>query len=137
MPWRLICDVHEWINVSLTGLAKYSVKPLPREWAWYLQWGKKTLLSLTLDLQMCRRLRVEQVGVFNKTEIPLVINMLFFSHPQRICCAVQNFFFISSLEVRLGQLTGLGTTLVTKGGFRVERKYLWSLIAEYSQFIFS
>ena len=48
MPRRLICDVHEWINVILTVPTDAPAKPLPRERAWGEQRGKKTLLSLTL-----------------------------------------------------------------------------------------
>ena len=48
MPRHLISDVHEWINEIPTILVYYPVKPQPREWVWQNQWGKKTLLSLTL-----------------------------------------------------------------------------------------
>jgi hypothetical protein len=56
MPRHLIRDAHEWINeiptVPIYGLAK----PQPRERAWTLQRGKKTLLSLTL-VRLCETVR--------------------------------------------------------------------------------
>lgn len=48
MPRHLISDAHEWINEVPTVPSRIPVKPQPRERAWKLQRGKKTLLSLTL-----------------------------------------------------------------------------------------
>jgi len=48
MPRHLISDAHEWINKIPTVPVYYLVKPQPRERAWDIQRGKKTLLSLTL-----------------------------------------------------------------------------------------
>ena len=48
MPRHLISDAHEWINEIPTVPIYYLAKPQPRERAWQLQRGKKTLLSLTL-----------------------------------------------------------------------------------------
>jgi len=48
MPRHLISDAHEWITEIPTVPAHYLAKPLPRERAWPIKWGKKTLLSLTL-----------------------------------------------------------------------------------------
>jgi len=48
MPRHLISDAHEWINEFLTVPICHLAKPQPRERAWKHQWGKKTLLSLTL-----------------------------------------------------------------------------------------
>ena len=48
MPRHLISDSHEWINEIPTVPIYYLVKPEAREQAWQNQWGKKTLLSLTL-----------------------------------------------------------------------------------------
>ena len=48
MPRHLINDAHEWINEIPTVPTYYLAKPQPRERAWDIQWGKKTLLSLTL-----------------------------------------------------------------------------------------
>ena len=48
MPRHLICDVHEWINEIPTVPICRLAKPQPREWAWQIKRGKKTLLSLTL-----------------------------------------------------------------------------------------
>jgi len=48
MPRRLIRDAHEWINEILTVPTHYEAKPQPRERAWQIMRGKKTLLSLTL-----------------------------------------------------------------------------------------
>ena len=48
MPRHLISDVHEWIIEISTVPANFRVKPQPRERAWVVQRGKKTLLSLTL-----------------------------------------------------------------------------------------
>ena len=50
MP-HLISDAHEWINEIPTVPIYYLAKPLPRERTWKHQWGKKTLLSLTLVWQ--------------------------------------------------------------------------------------
>ena len=44
----LISDAHEWINEIPTVPIYDLAKPQPRERAWKLQRGKKTLLSLTL-----------------------------------------------------------------------------------------
>ncbi|KAG9291179.1 hypothetical protein G9A89_013051 [Geosiphon pyriformis] len=41
------------INEIPTVFIYYLAKPQPREWAWQNQWGKKTLLSLTLDKWEC------------------------------------------------------------------------------------
>ena len=48
MPRHLISDAHEWINEVPTVPIYYLAKPQPRERAWGIQRGKKTLLSLTL-----------------------------------------------------------------------------------------
>ena len=48
MARNLISDAHEWIKEILTVLIYYLAKPQLREWAWQNQWGRKTLLSLTL-----------------------------------------------------------------------------------------
>ena len=48
MPRHLISDAHEWINVIPTVPTYFPAKLQPRERAWILQRGKKTLLSLTL-----------------------------------------------------------------------------------------
>jgi len=48
MPRHLICDAHEWINQNPTVSAYRLANLQPRERAWALQRGKKTLLSLTL-----------------------------------------------------------------------------------------
>ena len=48
MPRHLISDAHEWINEIPTVPIYYLAKPQPRERAWVLRRGKKTLLSLTL-----------------------------------------------------------------------------------------
>ena len=48
MPHHLISDANEWINEIPTVPIYYLVKEQPREHAWWNQWGKKTLLSLTL-----------------------------------------------------------------------------------------
>jgi hypothetical protein len=48
MPCHPISDAHEWINEIPTVPVYYPAKPQPREWALQNQWGKKTLLSLTL-----------------------------------------------------------------------------------------
>ena len=48
MPRQLIIDVHERINEIPTVPSCYLVNQQPRERAWKLQRGKKTLLSLTL-----------------------------------------------------------------------------------------
>jgi hypothetical protein len=52
MPRHLISDMHEWINEIFIVPVYYLAKPQPREWAWQNQWGKKTLLSLTL-VRLC------------------------------------------------------------------------------------
>ncbi|PKA46750.1 hypothetical protein AXF42_Ash021133 [Apostasia shenzhenica] len=52
MPRHLVSDAHEWINEIPTVPIYYPAKPQPREWAWYNQRGKKTLLSLTL-VRLC------------------------------------------------------------------------------------
>jgi hypothetical protein len=49
MPRNLISDMHKWINIVLIY---YLAKPQPKEHAWKTQWGKKTLLNLTL-IQFC------------------------------------------------------------------------------------
>ena len=48
MPRHLISDAHEWINEIPTVPTYDLANPQPRERAWDLQRGKKTLLSLTL-----------------------------------------------------------------------------------------
>jgi len=48
MPRHLISDAHEWINEVLTVPTNCFAKPQPRERAWKMRRGKKTLLSLTL-----------------------------------------------------------------------------------------
>jgi hypothetical protein len=48
MPRHLISDVHEWINKIPTVPIYCAAKPLARERTCENQWGKKTLLSLTL-----------------------------------------------------------------------------------------
>uniref|UniRef100_A0AAR2K4G0 Uncharacterized protein n=1 Tax=Pygocentrus nattereri TaxID=42514 RepID=A0AAR2K4G0_PYGNA len=48
MPRHLISDTHEWMHEIPNVPTYYLAKPQPREWAWHNQWGKKTLLSLTL-----------------------------------------------------------------------------------------
>ena len=48
MPRHLISDAHAWINEIPTVPIYYLAKPQPRERTWEDQWGKKTLLSLTL-----------------------------------------------------------------------------------------
>ena len=48
MPRHLISDAHEWISEIPTVPTCYLAKPQPRERAWGIQRGKKTLLSLTL-----------------------------------------------------------------------------------------
>jgi len=48
MPRHLISDAHEWINEVLIVPIYHPAKPLPRERAWQIKRGKKTLLSLTL-----------------------------------------------------------------------------------------
>ena len=52
MPRHLISDAHEWINEIPTVPNYFLAKPQPRERAWDLQRGKKTLLSLTL-VRLC------------------------------------------------------------------------------------
>ena len=52
MPLHLISDAHEWINEIPTVPTYYHAKPQPRERAWKIQRGKKTLLSLTL-VRLC------------------------------------------------------------------------------------
>ena len=52
MPRHLISDAHEWINEIPTVPIYYLAKPQPRERAWNIQRGKKTLLSLTL-VRLC------------------------------------------------------------------------------------
>ena len=49
MPRLVILDAHEWTNEVPTVPGQIPVKPQPRERAWKIQRGKKTLLSLTLD----------------------------------------------------------------------------------------
>eukprot|EP00398_MALV-I-01_sp_L67-1_P000602 gene607-669_t len=49
MPRHLISDAHEWINEIPTVPNYHLAKPQPRERAWDIQRGKKTLLSLTLS----------------------------------------------------------------------------------------
>ena len=48
MPRHLTSDAHEWINEIPTVPNYHLAKPQPRERAWDIQRGKKTLLSLTL-----------------------------------------------------------------------------------------
>ena len=48
MPRHLFSEADEWINEITTVPIYYLAKPQPRERAWNNQWGKKTLLSLTL-----------------------------------------------------------------------------------------
>ena len=48
MPRHLISDAHEWINEVPSVPSYLLAKSQPRERAWKLQRGKKTLLSLTL-----------------------------------------------------------------------------------------
>ena len=48
MPRHLISDVHEWITEISTVPIYYLANPQPRERAWQIQRGKKTLLSFTL-----------------------------------------------------------------------------------------
>jgi len=48
MPRHLISDVHEWIKQILTVPTHYLANSQPRERAWQISRGKKTLLSLTL-----------------------------------------------------------------------------------------
>ena len=45
---KLISDAHEWMNEIPTVPIYDLAKPQPRERAWNVQRGKKTLLSLTL-----------------------------------------------------------------------------------------
>ena len=47
-PRHLFSDAHEWINEIPTVPIYYLAKSQPRERTWEDQWGKKTLLSLTL-----------------------------------------------------------------------------------------
>jgi len=48
MPRHLISDAHERMNEIPTVPIYHLAKPQPRERAWNIQRGKKTLLSLTL-----------------------------------------------------------------------------------------
>jgi hypothetical protein len=48
MPHHLISDALEWIIEIPTIPIFYLPKPQPRELAWQNQWGKKTLLGVTL-----------------------------------------------------------------------------------------
>lgn len=58
MPRRLISDAHEWSNEIPTVPTYCFANQQPRERAWDMQRGKKTLLSLTLvkcrSLFVCR-----------------------------------------------------------------------------------
>ena len=58
MPRRLISDAHEWSNEIPTVPTHCFANLQPRERAWDMQRGKKTLLSLTLvkcrSLFVCR-----------------------------------------------------------------------------------
>uniref|UniRef100_A0A8C4T9G3 Uncharacterized protein n=1 Tax=Erpetoichthys calabaricus TaxID=27687 RepID=A0A8C4T9G3_ERPCA len=48
MHRHLISHAHEWMNEIPTVPFYYLIKPQSRVWAWQNQWGKKTVLSLTL-----------------------------------------------------------------------------------------
>jgi len=48
MHRHLISEENEWITEIPTVQAKYIAKKLPRERAWPIKWGKKTILSLIL-----------------------------------------------------------------------------------------
>jgi hypothetical protein len=56
MPRHLISDAHEWINEIPTVPSDDLAKPQPRERAWKILRGKKTLLSLTL-VWLCEETR--------------------------------------------------------------------------------
>ncbi len=72
MPRHPISDAHEWIREIPTVPIYCLAKPQPRERAWKILRGKKTLLSLTLVCCAGRLERCRISGRATASEIPLL-----------------------------------------------------------------